>query len=129
MLVPSDTPIPYNIYPYTLYRLVGELQMLVPTGLCLVGAYTAAADESPAALAQLLRRLDKLLPPQLVRAELNRANPKPQRQKPEGTTSCCSCNWCAPICKGDGATRSDWDCALNPGSNGQDRWTARQQQR
>lgn len=93
--------------------------MLVPTGLCLVGAYTAAADESPAALAQLLRRLDKLLPPQLVRAVLNRANPKPQRQKPGGATSCCSCNWCAPICKGDEAKRSDWDCALNPGSDGQ----------
>ena len=42
--------------------------MLIHTGLCLVGAYAAAADESPAALALLARRLDKLLPPQLVRA-------------------------------------------------------------
>lgn len=44
--------------------------MLVPTGLYLVGAYTAAADESPANLAQLVRRLDKLLPPQLVRVRV-----------------------------------------------------------
>ena len=45
--------------------------MLIPTGLCLVGAYAAAADESPAALALLARRLDKLLPPQLVRARVS----------------------------------------------------------
>ena len=40
--------------------------MLIPAGLRMVGAYAAAADESPAALAQLARQLDSLLPPQLV---------------------------------------------------------------
>ena len=42
--------------------------MLVPTGLRLVGAYAAAADESQAELALQVRQLDKLLPPQLVSA-------------------------------------------------------------
>jgi len=40
--------------------------MLIPTGLHVIGAYTAAADESPAELALRFKQVDKLLPIQLV---------------------------------------------------------------